>query len=630
MSGLAVDKPCMPTAKSLTSSPLRTALLALLLGVFPALVVSAAASAETPARADAVCAKRAAAAPAAKRQAVQRKCLKAMAQGTASKRRSSDTTAPSVKWQAPTAGATVKGNIEGASCVASASDNRGVVKVVMKVDGAVLNTEIATPWNCHFDTTKVANGSHTLSATAFDAAGNSRTASISVNVANVSSPAPTEPTPAPAPTEPAPGPTPAPEPEPAPAPSPEPAPAGDTTAPSVSWQAPTAGATVSGNIEGTKCVANASDAGGVDRVVMKVDGSTLNTEIADPWNCHFDTTKVTNGSHTLSATAFDDAGNSRTASVTVNVANVPTPSSAPAPNPEPAPAPAPAPSPGVSGMMVGLDAGNYGSTGASDVRGAVNTVRYETERGLSGLEAFKKAGLRVQLNFSGPYSTGGVCALNQSSWVADTLAYYKANTTPTISPTIEVLNEPGGTWFWGSNAMSSSNAVCYRDLVKKTYAAFHGAYGSSAPKILATIDGPGGLAWGKAWLTSDWATYVDGFIVHPYGGTGSKTSSALGNRALIEGARSLTGGPIYITEVGWPTAITQSATGDSLQWSEADQATNLTNFIAWCKGTGYVAEVIYFNYRDFGSSSWYGVLRTDGSKKPAYEALRQAAVKYGA
>ncbi|HEX6666481.1 MAG TPA: Ig-like domain-containing protein [Solirubrobacterales bacterium] len=449
------------------------------------------------------------------------------------------------------------------------------------------------------------------------------------------SPAPDpEPEPSPAP-DPEPAPTPKPEPSPAPTPEPEPTPPGDTTAPSVSWQAPTAGATVKGNVDGSSCVANASDAGGVDHVVMKVDGSTLNTEASAPWNCHFDTTKVTNGSHTLSATAFDEAGNSRTASVTVNVSNVtapastPPPAPAPAPAPSPEPAPTPSPSPGSSGMFVGLDAGNYGSTGASDVRGAVNTVRYEVERGASGLDAYEKAGLRVQLNFSGPYNNGGVCGLNATTWVADTLAFYKNNTTPTQTPSIEVLNEPGGTWFWGSGAMNSSNGVCYRDLVKKTYAAFHGQYGSSAPKILATIDGPGGLAWGKSWLTSDWATYVDGFIVHPYGGTGSRSSSAQGNRSLIEGARTLTGGPIYITEVGWPTAVGQSATGDSLQWSESEQATNVTNFIAWCHSTGYVAEVIYFNYRDFGSNSWYGVLRTDGSRKPAYEALRQAAAKYG-
>jgi len=528
----------------------------------------------------------------------KRKCLVKIS------RQASDTTAPTVSWKAPAAGATVTGTLHDSTCEVAAGDSRGVTRVVFRVDGTTLNTENYVPWNCTFDSTKVTDGSHTLSATAYDKAGNSSSASRAITVANGSAPVP------------------APQPEPTPTPTPTP-PAGDTTAPSVNWQAPTAGATVKGNVDGSSCVANASDASGVDRVVMKVDGATLNTEISAPWNCHFDTTKFTNGSHTLSATAFDDVGNSRTASVTVDVANLSAPSSTPTPTPEPAPSPSP------GGMIVGLDAGNYGSTGASDVRGAVNTVRYETERGASGIDAYKKAGLRIQMNFSGPYNSGGVCALNASNWAAETLSFYKANTTPTQSPTVEVLNEPGGTWFWGSNATSTANATCYRELLKKTYNAFHGQYGDSAPKLLGTLDGAGDLSFGKAWLTSDWRTYVDGFIVHPYGGTGSKTSSAQGNRARIESARALTGGPIYITEVGWPTAISQSATGDSLQWTEAEQAANLTNFIAWCKGTGYVAEVIYFNYRDFGTRDWYGVLRTDGSRKPSYEALRQAAVKYG-
>ncbi|HXS47074.1 MAG TPA: glycosyl hydrolase, partial [Solirubrobacterales bacterium] len=277
----------------------------------------------------------------------------------------------------------------------------------------------------------------------------------------------------------------------------------------------------------------------------------------------------------------------------------------------------------------GLDAGNYGSSGAVDVRGAVNTVRYDSERGVTALENFKKAGLRIQMVFPGPYNSGGVCALNAAAWVADTLAFYKANTNPTQTPIIEALNEPGGSWFWGSNANSSANGACYRDLLRRTHDAFHAQYGDAAPKILGTLDGSNGLSFGKAWFTSDWATYVDGFIVHPYGGTGTRASSALGNHAMVESARAMTGGPIYITEVGWPTAVGQSATADSLQWTESEQATNVTNFIAWCHGTGYVAEVVYFNYHDYGTNMWYGVVRSDGSHKPAYEALRQAAAKYG-
>src|SRR5512146_3072672 len=358
----------------------------------------------------------------------------------------------------------------------------------------------------------------------------------------------------------------------------------DTAPPTVAWLVPAAGSTIGGKLQGAACEVSASDDRGVYRVVFKVDGTTLNTESDAPWNCIFDTTRVADGAHTVTATAYDAAGNSSSASRSFTVSNA----VAPAPAPEPTPTPTPEPSPSPSGMIVGLDAGNYGSSGASDVRGAVNTVRYDAERGATGLENFKKAGLRIQLNFSGPYNSGGVCALNASAWVSETLAFYKANVTPAQAPAIEVLNEPGGSWFWGSGAEGSANAVCYRNLLKKTHEAFHATYGESAPKILGTIDGPNGLTFGKAWYTADWATYVDGFIVHPYGGTGSRTGSALGNRALVESARALTGGPVYITEVGWPTATGQPSTGDSLQWTESEQAANITNFIAWAHNTGYV------------------------------------------
>ena len=146
--------------------------------------------------------------------------------------------------------------------------------------------------------------------------------------------------------------------------------------------------------------------------------------------------------------------------------------------------------------------------------------------------------------------------------------------------------------------------------------------------MLATIDGGGGLAFGQSWWTPSASAYVDGVIVHPYGGTSTRGISALGNRALVEGAHALTGEPVYITEIGWPTAIGQAATDDSLQWSETEQAKNLTEFIDWAASTGYVSEVAYFNYRDFGKEDWYGVTRADGSHKPSYYALQEASANY--
>ena len=103
----------------------------------------------------------------------------------------SDTTAPTVQVTAPGAGAAVSGTI---SVTATAADNVGVVGVQFLLDGAALGAEQATaPYGVAWATGSVANGTHTLSARARDAAGNTTLAAgVAVTVANtaVGSPQP--------------------------------------------------------------------------------------------------------------------------------------------------------------------------------------------------------------------------------------------------------------------------------------------------------------------------------------------------------------------------------------------------------------------------------------------------------
>ena len=70
---------------------------------------------------------------------------------------------------------------------ATASDNVGVVGVQFKLDGANLGAEDTTsPYSVTWNTTSVANGSHTLAAVARDAASNQTTApTLTVIVDNV-------------------------------------------------------------------------------------------------------------------------------------------------------------------------------------------------------------------------------------------------------------------------------------------------------------------------------------------------------------------------------------------------------------------------------------------------------------
>jgi Glycosyl hydrolase catalytic core len=296
----------------------------------------------------------------------------------------------------------------------------------------------------------------------------------------------------------------------------------------------------------------------------------------------------------------------------------------------PAPAPTQPPT-GPSPMVVGLNGANYGTAGVTDVRNAVSYVRLDSALGATPVRDYENAGVKIDLDFSGPYQGGGVSALDASTWVANALSFYRANTDPTRTPFIEVLNEPGGDWFWGDGAMGQQNAVAYRALVQATYNAFHALYGSSAPKILATVDGGGnpmpGTSWGQSWWTADCANFVDGVVVHPYGGGDGydRAASGQGNRMRVTDAYARFGKPVYVTEVGWSTGA--RSTGDSQAWSEAEQAAALTNFMDWARSTGYVAAVMYFNYHDFDDNNWYGVVRSDGSHKPSYDALRAEAAR---
>ncbi|MBZ4417625.1 PHB depolymerase family esterase [Myxococcus sp. RHSTA-1-4] len=99
-----------------------------------------------------------------------------------------DTTPPTVNVTAPANGATVSGT---ATVTASASDDVGVARVEFLVDGSVVSTDTAAPYEFAWNSTTVSNGSHTLGARAYDAAGNKATDSdTTVTVSNSGTPAP--------------------------------------------------------------------------------------------------------------------------------------------------------------------------------------------------------------------------------------------------------------------------------------------------------------------------------------------------------------------------------------------------------------------------------------------------------
>lgn len=95
-----------------------------------------------------------------------------------------DVTAPSISLTAPNDGTTVSGASVAVS--ATATDNIGVVGVQFKLNGSSIGDEdMNSPYSINWDSTLVADGSYTLTATARDAAGNTATTSaITVTVDN--------------------------------------------------------------------------------------------------------------------------------------------------------------------------------------------------------------------------------------------------------------------------------------------------------------------------------------------------------------------------------------------------------------------------------------------------------------
>lgn len=188
----------------------------------------------------------------------------------------SDTTAPTVSISSPGAAATVAGTI---SVQGTASDNVGVTTLQFYVDNQVVTSVNSSPFAFPLNTANYANGTHTLKVTASDAAGNIGSASVSVNVNNVS--------------------------------------VTDTTPPVVSIVSPISGASVTKVTGSVTITASAQDNVAVSQVSFYVDNVLKCTDTSTPYSCAWNTKKASTGAHTLKVTAWDTSGNSASATSTV-------------------------------------------------------------------------------------------------------------------------------------------------------------------------------------------------------------------------------------------------------------------------------------------------------------------------
>jgi hypothetical protein len=283
-----------------------------------------------------------------------------------------------------------------------------------------------------------------------------------------------------------------------------------------------------------------------------------------------------------------------------------------------------------SAMVVGIDAGGWRWESAiADFSGAVKYVRssYTNYNSDSQMALLAKYGVHLMPLF---FEGGSMQELDTASHVETVVNWCRryckggafwAGKTDLGATTIELVNEPGNPYLHGGEPRSESSKLAYVDLTRKVHAAL--APISPLPKLLASFDGGfEGDAYGR-WIFAHGAV-ADGVTVHPYGGKSNVEQSALGGRKRVTEAHEQAGKPVYVTEIGWPTAVGQPATGDSLQWTEQQQAENIVNWVHWCRSLGYVAATVNFNLVDYGTNNWYGIDRKDLSHKPSYAALKGA------
>jgi thermitase len=192
-----------------------------------------------------------------------------------------DTQAPTASISSPGASASVSGIVNAS---VSASDNVGVTKVVLRVNGAAVATDTAAPYSFSWDSTTIANGIATLTAVAYDAAGNEGvSAQVAVNVANTAALTTT-----------------------------------DATPPVVSFVSPSSGTVISGR--GTVSIkSSSSDNSGTTGLTQSlyIDGVLKATATGASLSYSWNAKKAARGEHTIKVVATDAARNSSSASVQV-------------------------------------------------------------------------------------------------------------------------------------------------------------------------------------------------------------------------------------------------------------------------------------------------------------------------
>ncbi|MEM3705867.1 MAG: Ig-like domain-containing protein, partial [Candidatus Bathyarchaeia archaeon] len=191
-----------------------------------------------------------------------------------------DTTPPNVTITYPENGTTISGNI---TVTVQANDNTAVSKVELYKNGTLFATDTEAPYEFYWDTTSETNGIYMLQAKAYDKAGNigeSNTVSVTINNTVTRTI--------------------------------------DTNPPMLKIIQPQSGSTVSKIID---IKAEATDESGISKVEFYIDDRLVATDNTEPYTYRWNTRSVKDGWHTITAKAYDNAGNTAQTSINVYVSN---------------------------------------------------------------------------------------------------------------------------------------------------------------------------------------------------------------------------------------------------------------------------------------------------------------------
>jgi len=184
-----------------------------------------------------------------------------------------DTQPPTVAFTAPASNATIRGIV---NVSANASDNVAVAHVDFYDGTTLIGTDSTAPYSVSWTTS--VDGSHTLTATAYDTAGLTSSATRTVAV--------------------------------------------DNTPPTAILTSPNGG-TVSGTIAITADSSDPAPGSGVASVQFVVDGNVVASDSSAPYSTSWNTATAPNGPHAIVVRATDGAGNVATSPpVQVTVSNV--------------------------------------------------------------------------------------------------------------------------------------------------------------------------------------------------------------------------------------------------------------------------------------------------------------------